>query len=198
MHKSKILIICSNVCSFFVFSAVRIPFFVLCHRNMLSLSEKVVFKRVLGWGWTTIMLIYLILAVCAYIIMFKYYIESRKRTCPSVMNKSTLQMFQTSKFYIAMLLIISYLVLHLIPRLAFWILDLFHIQPSIPIKALLFLPQYLSDTVDALIYICLYSPVKREAKKQWKLMILKLINRPDDGQRCHEMTTQETATYFST
>ena len=103
-------------------------------------------------------ILFLIFSTVAYIIMFSVYVRSRRRlqTTP----ESVLTAFVNSNFFTAVLLITSFLILMVTPALIHAYYDFTAKEMSVPLYTYIYASVYLSDLVDAIIYVLLYKPVK--------------------------------------
>ena len=99
--------------------------------------------------------IYIVFAVICYVTMFCIYVNSTRRSRVSS-QLTTFGIFRRSKFYVALLLITSYLLFTVIPYL---ILATSWRYLSTPVWRLLETLIPASDTVDFFIYLFLYRPV---------------------------------------
>ena len=108
-------------------------------------------------------ILFFVFSVVTYIVMFVYYVRSKRSSSSS--HQSSLELFKHSNFHIAVLLISSFLVLTVIPLLIlhtyYTILD---VQVDRTLHKFINILLSLSDTVDALIYVFLYSPVRKLIK----------------------------------
>ena len=101
---------------------------------------------------------YFLFAVATYSAMFITYMQSKRKTSTS--HKSAYTMFKQSRFRFAVLVMSSCLVLEVIPQIVFTISSFFG-KTGQYIAPILF---YASDTVDGIIYILLYRPVRTVLK----------------------------------
>ena len=100
--------------------------------------------------------LFLLFAVVSYLIMFLKYIKSRRSSMST--HQSKFFLFRTSKFYVSLLLITSFIILSVIPSL---IMSSSPIDESLNNNYLyLEITSVLSDTVDGVIYVLLYAPVR--------------------------------------
>ena len=125
--------------------------------------------------WAALIQLHMIFAIVSYIIMFTVFVRSRRRT-NSDQQQSLLQLFAHSKFYVAILLISTFIVMQGIPALFF----IYYTQFSNSNNGLVIsnwrlfvyyaITVTLSDTTDAMIYVFLYNPIRNLL--QTKLRVL--------------------------
>lgn len=101
---------------------------------------------------------FLLFAIISYLLMFIKYVRTERKISPS--KRSVFQMFRNSKFYVALLIITSFLLLVVIPSIVFFVLTTFTTNiSSVPLW--LQICMRVSDTCDAVIYFFLYAPVQK-------------------------------------
>ena len=99
-------------------------------------------------------MLYFFFAVSTYIIIFVLFVRSHRRSISS--RQSIFYMFKHSKFYVAVLLISSFLLFLVIPQLIFTAMMLSDTKDSTILYILLVLT-CLSDTFDGIIYFLFYT-----------------------------------------
>lgn len=113
---------------------------------------------------TSLSIIFLLFAIYAYTTIFLKFSKSRKKSVgsnPYLSRQSTFTRFRQSRFYVAVLLITSLLILDVIPYLIYIALRLqknIYLYPNI--RYYLYISTYLSDTFDGIIYIYMNSPLR--------------------------------------
>ena len=75
-------------------------------------------------------------------------------------------MFISSKFYTAVLLISTFILLAVIPSITYSIIGLLDIETPLTIAVLVLISLYASATADDLIYIFLYAPIRNLIKSR--------------------------------
>ena len=138
---------------------------------------------------------FFLFAAVSYIIMFYVFVKSNRRTS-STLQRSVLHLFIHSKFYVAILITSTTLVLMVIPELLFSYFRIKYFQIfSGPnwIRELLNIINNFSDTTDALIYVLCYSPVKNIMRKLLKLLPRYCIlpdhngSLPEESRQAHNI-----------
>ena len=147
---------------------------------LIIISVTVGASHVLG-GWLRVMLVfsifqiyvipiisivYLLFTIITYIVMFVVFIRSRRNSTAG--EQSLFYMFRHSKFYMGILLTSSFLVLTVVPNCAvstmFFLVmhgvKIDHAGGDLFVMINQLLP-WISDTVDGLIYIVLFAPVRK-------------------------------------
>ena len=112
-------------------------------------------------------LLFFLFASTSYIIMFYVFVRSRRSTCQD-QQQSVFKMFTRSKFYIAIVLISTFLLLAVIPRLLYCFIHQHDSEPYKIIKYILYIVASISDTTDAFIYIFFYTPVQKLMIKNFR------------------------------
>ena len=102
--------------------------------------------------------LFLLFAFISYLIMFLTFVKTERNI--SSRNRSVFQMFRNSKFYVAILIITSFLLLKVIPSLVFFVITAFKTNIS-HVPLWLQICMRASDTADVLIYTFLYTPVQK-------------------------------------
>ena len=106
--------------------------------------------------------LFFVFAVTTYIIMFIAFVRSRRRS--SVSQHSVLYLFAHSKFYAAVLLMASFLLLMVIPSIVFFsMVESDTLTDSS--RYILIVLTCLSDTFDGIIYFIFYPPVRQLIRK---------------------------------
>ena len=109
--------------------------------------------------------LFILFAITSYLIMFLKFIQT-ERNISNRPNRSVFQMFRNSKFYVAVLIIASFLILSAIPLAVNFVLTAFEVPVShVPLWLLICLR--LSDTADVIIYTFLYTSVQ----KFWRMKL---------------------------
>ena len=150
ISKSKILILVTWL------SNILLSFLLAGLHNLKLLSEAI-HKNMTRYFLLSIMCIYLIFSIIVYCILFKLYRQSEKaRLQKSSMsaNASTYHIFKNTKFYIAVMIVATYLLLTVIPSMVFSIWKLTHKENKLTVVMLIYSNSTrLSHTVDAVLYI---------------------------------------------
>ena len=102
---------------------------------------------------------FFVFASSAYTIMFVIFVKSRRRI--SSMHQPVLYLIRSSKFYIALLLILSFLLLSVLPQLIKSGMVLHIIEYNHTLKWVLNIAFFFSDTADGIIYFIFYSPIRK-------------------------------------
>ena len=167
----------------------------LCLCFGLNSSASVVFCFVYGWNWimmgselvgvkiqvfyvpTVLSMAFVFFACITYISMFVAYYKSGKHSERLSAERSMIQTFLNSKFYISILLITSFLILTVIPNLinSFCNPDPMSAHP-VDLYIYTRLAMCLSDTVDNVIYILSYKPVRHKLKDSFTSVFHSLKN----------------------
>ena len=132
--------------------------------------------------------LYFVFVIICYLIMFCLYVKSKRSLAPSHMT--LVQAFRGSKFFVSLLLILSFLFLMVIPFIV-----LANTWKVLSPTATLFLEilTYSSDTVDFLIYVFIYRPVTSIMRRSIKSFQAK---RSVGGKRKELSMELTTATKF--
>ena len=131
---------------------------------------------------------YLIFAAIAYTKIAMKYVKSQQQVSSQPVTVSSV--FRNSKFYVAVLLLVSFLLLQVFPFLTgFFMVNIFRVKDftNKPIHVVLYVSLYVSDTFDALIYVFIYAPVR-------KLTFSMLINFFQRGRALDRRRSQRTVT----
>ena len=133
-----------------------------------------------------------------YATLFAASVQSRRRSTSS--RQSTFHTFTHSKFYVAGLLIFSFLLLTVVPRVTHSIIVLSDVQLSRTANIIPAILAYLSDTADAVIYIFMYNPTLKLLTAKLKTLnvyIRKYIqqSRASDASRMATVMTASTETF---
>ena len=112
---------------------------------------------------------FLAFATITYITLFVIFVRSRRRF--SSQQQSVWHMFKNSNFYIAIILISSFLVFMVVPYIIYY--GVFKTKVNKEMEHILFLIWTLSDTSDALTYVFLYKPVQRSLKAAFTTLCCK-------------------------
>ena len=111
----------------------------------------------------TLYVLYIVFASITYLIMFMIFVRSRRRS--SYAQQSAFQLFTHSKFYVALLLIASFLLFSVIPMLIKSGMRLKIIAQNQNVDNVMNICFYISDTADGIIYILFYPPVRNILRK---------------------------------
>ena len=147
---------------------------------------------------TTLNVMFLVFAVIAYSVMFRKYLVSHRttrtysfthgtalRSDANVKGESLFQIFRKSRFFVSVLVIFSYLMFLVIPSLIYSSSQIFDIPQSTNVTFCLHIFTRLSDTMDAIIYIFMYQPVRSRCL-EW----LHLSNNSRSPSRGHNQNNQ--------
>ena len=104
----------------------------------------------------SLLILFLLFSTTTYCIIFVVFVRSRRRSSSS--QQSAFHMFTHSKFYIAILLITSFLVTTVIPRIG---MLPFLTYKDKDVESVAIILVFLSDFVDGVIYILVYDPVRK-------------------------------------
>ena len=141
-----------------VFSLLLIPMVITL--LYVFYGYEIMKKAVDHWYWLILpgyCILFLLFAVVAYILMFLSFSKSRRRS--TVSNQSFLYMFTHSKFYMAVLLVGTFLLLAVVPRLIRT--EMFFTNTwNFTLADALIIVCNLSDIADGLIYILVYAPIR--------------------------------------
>ena len=136
--------------------------------------------------------LYFLFATISYTVMFMIFVRSRRQLSSSSQEGSTQRSlfywFKHSKFYIAIIIISSFLLCSVIPSIIVsYIFFVFKgSASSFDVELVLNvsnIAMYLSDTIDAFIYFLMYAPIRRLLLDEiidLKLVIRSMFNRRDD------------------
>ena len=151
VFKAKKIIICTWTLFFLVIPTI---YLVLCTQLGFSLMNDA--THIVGHFLTPLLYItYLLFASTTYLIMFCMFVRSRRRCSSTLQKQSVLQMFARSKFYVAVLIMTTFLILQVIPGILILWVDLQWSKIFISVILASF-----SYTVDGIIYILMYKPVR--------------------------------------
>ena len=151
--KTKTVILCTW---FFSFLVTPLIFSVLYARS----GSKYVYEAIdnnLPYIGITLQMMFLVFSVTSYTIIFAVFVRSRRRSTLS--QQSLFQFFTRSNFYAALLLISTFVVLQGIPGIM-WVYMILRQDYNNTLVYFITILLSLSDTVDGIIYILLYSPVR--------------------------------------
>ena len=155
VFRVKVAILCTWVVCLVVVPSV---FSVLYAVYGICVLDRIM-KYTHKFAFPVIYILFFIFASITYAALFVFFVNSRNRS--SSTHLSVLHLFRNSKFYVALLLISSFLVLSVLPQL---------VKSAMVLKILAFdetlkwtanVAFYLSDTADGVIYFLFYAPVRK-------------------------------------
>ena len=158
-----------------------IPFLIIT-LALIIISKQGAIEAYVTFDWyisPTLYGVHFLFTVCSYITMFVIFIRSHTRS--SSHRHSIWYTFVQSKFYVAVLLISSFLVLVAVPRITvsvMWMIHTFQTYQEwntfIAMNRILIYSFFISDTVDGFIYILLYNPVRSLLKSKVRAVLVAL------------------------
>ena len=136
-------------------------------------------KKVIISGYVACMLniMYLVFAVLSYTWIFSEYKKSKRRIKMSstVEQLSTAQIFRQSRFYVAILILLSFLLFMVVPQFIIALMNLLSCKISENYDDYLCISETLSDTVDGIIYVFLQPKIRKMLLKNIRHMIGKFF-----------------------
>lgn len=162
LYKTKILIVCTwFFCILICLPMITSLYFVYgWHWRRKDWNKDNPCKTLYVYIPSILNVSYFLFAIITYVIMFKKFVRSRRSVSTISINSSGFQLFQTSKFYISVLIITSFLLLAVIPNILTSICTYFEIEYTTGVFVYVSISESLSDTADGVIYVFMYKPVR--------------------------------------
>ena len=133
-------------------------------------TEQIFKKAVYHYTLTLLLTLFLIFAIGSYSLMFSKFLSSSRTTSSRRRSQNTIfYTFRHSRFFISVLLVVSYLLLMVIPNLVATTLSMAGITIPQAIYDCINVCSILSDTADGFIYVFLQTSVKRLLFRQTTL-----------------------------
>ena len=130
-------------------------------------------RKFIGVFWLVLSILYVIIATLSYAIMFREYKRSREKTRTKARNgeedsshQSTISVFLNSRFYVSVLIVVTYLLFKMIPTLIHNAMSLNYDagdsgDGAVGNSNIFHVMYYLNYTTDGLIYIFMQKRVRR-------------------------------------
>ena len=160
--RSKLLIVGSWLfCWLLTFPLVSF-FYFTC--GMSVLNEEGVVDLLIVYVQTVLASLFLIFALTSYFVIFGKYLNNKQKFTEEKL--SAFQVFRRSKFYVSILMVTSHLCLVVLPLLLYTVSRIIQVHLPNVITLYIDCSILLSDSVDAVIYVFLYHPVRKLLTKR--------------------------------
>ena len=173
INKARKLLIVTCIVNFGISATFALVYYFIRDDNIMVTIIENIFNIYVP---TVLYTIFVILAVVSYIIMFLKFADSRRvtmQTDPDAPRQSLFRIFLNSRFFVSIILVMSYLIFMIIPSL----IRVFYYIADVHMPDILFeyinISVTLSDTADGIIYIFMDRSVRKLLVKK----VSSLINR---------------------
>ena len=133
---------------------------------MDTLHEKGTADVLIVYTQTTIAFGYLLFSIVSYSMIFLKFWKSKQQIVSEQLP--LIRAFRQSKFYTSIVLVISSLLLSVIPLLVYTISRSLRVHLSANVTLYIDSSLLLSDTVDAVVYVFLYQPVRESMTSSYR------------------------------
>ena len=110
-------------------------------------------------------LTFIVFAVSSYLYIFRRFAKGNRMRSNSTASTS-IDLFRSSRFYIATMLIASFVVFVVTPSLTLSVLQICNVDLSVQVRLYAYISEAVSDLVDGVIYVFMYVPVRNLASKK--------------------------------